>query len=209
MIDGILWYATSPLAGSEIGIPSIAPSWSWASAMGRIEYPQFFTPKYLVQVIDVSAAPAQLDNPYGNLERGELKLRGSLAEKWLPMRLESDSRDKPDLTLAWDRIHDDREAEKLYTVLPCAVRYTWTHKKPGSTGVNPDSKDVSLKLKSFSLILSNLVLEPVSQGSTVIDNGQNARVYRRIGYLAYEVFFLKGEWAAKVPFDQYETIVLV
>jgi hypothetical protein len=77
-IEGILWYNLLPRVSSTISNSHIAPSWSWASAMGIVWYfrvvdygqPNDYLTTLLtldrqarVQLINVFVRPAQLDNP--------------------------------------------------------------------------------------------------------------------------------------------------
>jgi hypothetical protein len=196
IIDGILWYTVTPSASLTMGVSRIAPSWSWASAMDPIIYSIHFDPKYLVQVLGISVLPAQLGNLYGNLERGELKLRGLLVEKWLSTDLIFHDRTNLKPFLKWDRFRNIEEVARLYTILPCIVcRYPEVTSESGfphETG-------------TVCYLHLSLVLEPVSQES----HEPNVRVYRRIGYLEYYVPISEEEWAAEVPFDEYETIILI
>lgn len=166
----------------------MAPSWSWASVPGGIQYPyRFFhgATQNLVQLQSPSISLAQANNLYGNVERGALKL---LARKCsMPLRTANKQPSSfmtwnmEDLEYAaidthWDELQDPGVAESRYCVVPlCLIRRS----------------DVARPKYLFCLIVASL--PPTSDEN----RDDSCDVYRRIGRLEYRLVWKSREEEAE------------
>ena len=113
---------------------AMAPSWSWASVPGDIAYSYldfYETTKSLVQLQGTSISLAQANNPYGNVERGALKLLACelsmplpTANKklWFYTSLNIEHLKSADSIASWDELQDSSVAESDYCVIPLRIR---------------------------------------------------------------------------------------
>jgi len=153
---------------------TVAPSWSWASVAGGIEYcTRDFGAhsEALAEMIDVQTVLAEASNQYGNLTKASLKLRAPTFSLSLPTNKRYDPDfDDPifssflNLTaeLAWDEVQDPHIAMKVYTVVLVGIVDGW-----------PES------IMYDAIVVSRL---PSTVGE---DGGASCEVYRRIGHLYY------------------------
>jgi hypothetical protein len=112
----------------------MAPSWSWASVPGGIEYPYrdfHGATKNLVQLQSTSISLAQVNNSYGNVERGALKLLARKCGMPLPTAnqklcydtiLNIENREYATHIVHWDELQDSGVAESIYRVVPLCIR---------------------------------------------------------------------------------------
>lgn len=203
IIRGMLWYTLFPRAKSTAAFSPIAPSWSWASTTGPIKYVSELVKTDstwpLVELVSISILPTQANNPYGNIKRGELTLRGQLIEQQLPAKnLESGSDfafdDCYDAELYWDVLPDADDDEKVYKIL-LVIAFPKV-----------------ISWESAWIYYGGIVLEPVHRGSKVSNDEQTTPVYRKIGLFKYMVVEDVDDWAEGVPSDLFEdttTIVLI
>jgi hypothetical protein len=175
LIDGLMWHSEEPsFAASRSLLLSIAPSWSWASVAGEINYEAPNSAHKLIktwiEVQDVQVSFTQADNPYGDLTHGRLRLLARLCDK--PLLTE----DSPHLTEIngteicfyrrsyWDEEQDESVVNKVYTVIPVAM-------------------EESL-LSAY--VYGAMIVEKAAQTSGSDENGESWIEYRRIGWLRYE-----------------------
>jgi hypothetical protein len=150
---------------------AIAPSWSWASVPGRIEYAGFGS-----VLEEKMLSLAEPSNSYGNFEGRTLELLARLCSISLP----TDDQPGPSPELwdiynpsinwgmpYWDETQDHSVANKIYTVVPLSVSFF----------------DRYSKYRYIALIVTLLP----SAG----DDGPSGscKVYRRIGYVEWECYW--------------------
>jgi hypothetical protein len=80
LLDDLLWtyLGKSPERLGNYNRPFVAPSWSWLSVNGRVEYglvPKQATPK--TKLIDLAVQPAGAD-PFGQIDSASLTVRGPM-----------------------------------------------------------------------------------------------------------------------------------
>jgi hypothetical protein len=170
----LFWVSERPCSAESRALCSaIAPSWSWASVPGQIDYTYSASiePSELyADLEDVEVSLAQADNSYGNLEKGALKLLARSCDMVLPTNNVRDSKlqisDVPnlswvDMRVNWDELQDHAVAERVYAVVPLSMKCT---KAQGHYDYNA---------------LLVLPVPPTSDKNT----GDSSRVYRRIGFI--------------------------
>jgi len=128
------WKSESPCsADSRASCLEIAPSWSWASAPGKIEYAnaafgQQSGMTSLVRLKDTSFQPALVNDP--RVERYALKLSVRLSKLCLPTDGVWDLEDTGECisgvplaegTLRWDEVQDNSVEWRMYNVVPLGM----------------------------------------------------------------------------------------
>ncbi|KAJ9662318.1 hypothetical protein H2198_001452 [Neophaeococcomyces mojaviensis] len=174
LIRGLEWYVYRP---DTVPRGGKAPTWSWASVTGAIDFSALGLNTLhdkLVDVLDVELLPMQGMDVYGDLQQGNLTIKGTLTTARLPKV----NRHEIDDQVYWDEPHMDgnvvvAEQHDLsevafgsYTVLP--------------TGMGFRSFSVNQKLE-----VGALILEPVGDIKTN-DFGVTESVsgkYRRKGWM--------------------------
>ena len=156
---------------------TIAPSWSWASVTGGVQYPSREHGAHsedLLEIIDVQVSLAEPSNQYGNMKKGALKLRARLCSLSLPtdgdeydLGLENQcfsDLEEADGGLAWDEYQNPSTAMALYTVIPL--------------GICVDGNEALYDALVITLV-------PSTSGG---DTGDSCAVYRRIGHIHWRLF---------------------
>ncbi|KAK4894723.1 hypothetical protein LTR27_007111 [Elasticomyces elasticus] len=78
---GLLWKCTDYYSENKRNSIYLAPSWSWASVRKAIDFiDEEKTRLYKVAILQISCQPASVNNPYGQIMSGILKLRGRPVE---------------------------------------------------------------------------------------------------------------------------------
>lgn len=169
------WRSSAPCsARTREKCLTIAPSWSWASVPGGIEYR---TRRFgahseaLAEIIDVQAVLAEASNQYGNLTKASLRLRAPIFCLSLPTTGEFYAEfddpcfstfDATSAKLAWDEVQDPHIAVKVYTIVLVGI-----------------IDDYPESIVYDAIVVSRLL-------STDGEDGGGSRgVYRRIGHLYY------------------------
>ena len=154
---------------------AIAPSWSWASVPGGIQYPTRDEGPHseaLTKKIEVQTILAEASNRYGNMNKGALKLRALLCSIFLPTTggdvLLADKPAFSDLAdvggwLTWDEYQDPSRATELYTVIPLGIYI---------------DKDRA----TYDALVITLVLSTDDR-----DTGNSCEVYQRIGHIYWRI----------------------
>jgi hypothetical protein len=155
---------------------AMAPSWSWASVPGGIEYSyadHYETTQNLVQLQSTSISLAQANNSYGNVERGALKLLARKCIMSLPAankelryyaNLNIENLEFATSTAHWDELQDPSVAESNYRVIPLCIRRGSGFATPG-----------------YLVCLIVVLLPPTGN-----ENRDDSRdVYRRIGLVEF------------------------
>ena len=128
------WSSTTPCsATARKWCLDIAPSWSWASVTGGIQYPlrQWGAhSESLLEILGVQTSVAEASNQYGNIKKGALKLRALLCNIPLPTGTDIDiPYNEPGFTdvlessgrINWDEDQEPSTTMKVYTVIPLGI----------------------------------------------------------------------------------------
>jgi hypothetical protein len=79
LCHGLAWTASRKTDYTHTRLKSSAPSWSWASITGSINFWTFLNADdFVLDVLDISVTPISKHNPMGRLTNGILKARGHL-----------------------------------------------------------------------------------------------------------------------------------
>lgn len=163
---GLMWHCFRPSArlyGDHGSM--VAPSWSWASVSGPVEFTSLELDTFgsrLVDVVDVHVTPLVDLNPYSMLRGGALRLRGKLQQMTLP--LSNIWEWNPRKIIHWDMDHGDGgdEVSQAFTVLPIG----WCD-----------------RIMPREVLFAALILEQVDR-PTESGPGEG-KAYRRIGFITY------------------------
>ncbi|KAH7394113.1 heterokaryon incompatibility protein-domain-containing protein [Phaeosphaeria sp. MPI-PUGE-AT-0046c] len=121
LVRGLMWHCSSPSTNLRLHTNSLAPTWSWASVEGKIEFVALGMETFseeLVEVVNVETACIDAENPFGNLASGRLMLRGRPLKVCLPT-VNSWYRDMQNrLLVFWDEPQDTSQRYREYVVLP-------------------------------------------------------------------------------------------
>jgi hypothetical protein len=195
---GLCWRAVN-WPGASLSKPAkyLAPSWSWASVIGRIDFPGFtggahveYTPPTALRSVnftDFFLRPKG-ENPYGEIESGWIRLDTPL------FSLQALSRGNS----GWQEHRAGKTFKLDGLERPVGVEFDFPNEDEKGVfaffllGSKPSHGNQDRKL------FSGLVVRP--SGDPVLPGCKDARRYRRVGYLSleatpqFEQVFLKGSY---------------
>jgi hypothetical protein len=121
LVRGLMWYCRAPSTDLRLRPTSLAPTWSWASVEGSINFIALGLETFaheLVEVLDVQTAPVVAENRFGNLSHGRLKLRGRPVKICLPTVNSAYKGWHDRLLVFWDEPQDTSKRYRDYVILP-------------------------------------------------------------------------------------------
>jgi hypothetical protein len=179
LVQNLLWFSRDPPQPQPAKRLAIAPTWSWASSSGPINYWRCYQSEDSsppveaipsVQILDLHMILAQASNPYGNVKEGRIKLLAQVLS--VPIWTENVHR----RTL-------ETKANRAYPVVARSVY--WDESQEHLGGVNnyliiPMHPVSHSKVWSMDPQYAALIVEPVSSVD-IAEEGNQIRTYRRIG----------------------------
>ena len=211
LVTSLMWYRTEPPTPTTSGRLGIAPTWSWASVMGGVQYckpDRDFSHGIvrILEILDFHSVPVQGNNPYGNVDHGSIKARAQRLILTLPTSSCFNRTAKSGIwgvspvvrEVFWDENQDQSNSQRDYIVIPCAIVV----------------RDFSATVKTSH---AALIVEPahILEGSSESKGDINA--YRRIGLVLDHAYVpdmgkrqaanLEYNWGR--PIQEKETFVLV
>jgi len=175
LVRSITWHRTDPPTPATSDRLGIAPSWSWASIVGGVQYPEFIGNGNLekvkiLDILDFHSVPAQRNNPYGNVEQGSIRVLARLLSLTLPADFRLNFAGQPYMrgwspvirSVFWDETKHESKKPREFLVIPCETIITAFR---GS------------KLISHAA----LIVEPASILKGTNEGKKGMNTYRRIG----------------------------
>ena len=180
-VCGLMWHCRSPLPKLKREYGAVAPTWSWASVEGSIDFSALGLETFgtaLVNVLNIQLTPVLETNPYGNLREGTLKLLGRPSEMALPS---TNTREwTPRRCVFWDEIQDFDQGERVFAVLPVRGCFGYI-------------------CTTSQTIIAAFILELVTSKFGTSDKNGGSRTYRRIGFEQYSQY--RTSWPQSLKTD--------